>query len=122
LADQTRGDYAFFIKLVSVQRDADVLGGVFVFNGTRATVQTLFDHLERSSLQEFLDDFPTVTREQALSVLEKADDFGDAQATSRKLGGANKFRFLSTSGASRSQSAFNRGMVSAAATRKNRSV
>jgi uncharacterized protein (DUF433 family) len=53
-----------------VQRDPDVLGGALVFAGTRVTVQTLFDYLERSSLQEFLEDFPTVTREQALSVLK----------------------------------------------------
>ncbi len=44
-------------------------------------VQTLFDHLERSSLNNFLEDFPTVTREQALSVLEKAEEaFRDAVA------------------------------------------
>ncbi len=44
-------------------------------------VQTLFDYLERSSLNEFLEDFPTVTREQALNVLEKAEEaFRDAVA------------------------------------------
>ena len=65
----------------AVQRDDDVLGGMLVFTGTRVTVNTLFDYLERSSLQEFLEDFPTVSKEQALSVLEKAEEaFRDAVA------------------------------------------
>jgi uncharacterized protein (DUF433 family) len=69
------------MKAVAVERDHDVLGGALVFTGTRVTVQTLFDYLERSSLQEFLEDFPTVTKEQALSVLEKAEEaFRDAVA------------------------------------------
>lgn len=69
------------MKTVGVQRDADVLGGALVFSGTRVPVQALFDYLERSSLQEFLEDFPTVTREQALGVLEKAEEaFRDAVA------------------------------------------
>jgi uncharacterized protein (DUF433 family) len=59
------------MKAAAVERNHDVLGGALVFAGTRVTVQTLFDYLERSSLQEFLEDFPTVTKEQALSVLEK---------------------------------------------------
>lgn len=61
---------AILLDMNLVQRDPDVLGGALVFAGTRVTVQTLFDYLERSSLQEFLEDFPTVTREQALSVLK----------------------------------------------------
>jgi uncharacterized protein (DUF433 family) len=61
------------MKAAAVERDQDVLGGVLVFTGTRVTVQTLFDYLERSNMQEFLEDFPTVTKEQALSVLEKAE-------------------------------------------------
>ena len=69
------------MKAAAVERDHDVLGGTLVFIGTRVTVQTLFDYLERSSLQEFLEDFPTVTKEQALSVLEKAEEaFRDAVA------------------------------------------
>ena len=54
------------------RRDDELLGGALVFAGTRVTVSALFDYLERSSLQEFLADFPTVTRAQALSVLENA--------------------------------------------------
>ena len=73
--------YTRAMKTVGVQRDADVLGGALVFSGTRVPVQALFDYLERSSLQEFLEDFPTVTREQALGVLEKAEEaFRDAVA------------------------------------------
>ena len=53
-------------------RDREVLGGTPVFAGTRVPVQTLFDYLEGGySLQEFLDDFPTVHRDQAIGVLEQ---------------------------------------------------
>jgi uncharacterized protein (DUF433 family) len=53
-------------------RDHEILGGTPVFAGTRVPVQTLFDYLEGSySLQEFLDDFPTVHRDQAVGVLEQ---------------------------------------------------
>jgi uncharacterized protein (DUF433 family) len=55
-----------------ITTDKDVLGGQAVFTGTRVPIQTLFDHLEAGvSLEEFLDDFPTVTREQAISLLDK---------------------------------------------------
>jgi uncharacterized protein (DUF433 family) len=54
--------------------DAEVLGGQPVFKGTRVPVETLFMHLEQGvSLNEFLEDFPTVTREQAVAVLELAE-------------------------------------------------
>lgn len=53
--------------------DANRLGGTPVFNGTRVPVQTLFDHLEAGDpLDVFLDDFPDVTREHAIAVLELA--------------------------------------------------
>ncbi|MCG3141582.1 MAG: hypothetical protein HDKAJFGB_02888 [Anaerolineae bacterium] len=56
-----------------IERDPEILGGTPVFRGTRVPVQTLFDYLEAGDpLDEFLDDFPTVTREQALSLLESA--------------------------------------------------
>jgi uncharacterized protein (DUF433 family) len=49
----------------------DVLGGIPVFSGTRVPVQALFDHLEAGdSLDVFLESFPDVRREQAISVLE----------------------------------------------------
>jgi uncharacterized protein (DUF433 family) len=54
--------------------DEGIMGGQPVFKGTRVPVESLFMHLEEGvSLNEFLDDFPTVTREQAISVLEIAE-------------------------------------------------
>lgn len=54
--------------------DSDTLGGQPVFTGTRVPVESLFDHLEAGvPLDEFLDDFPTVTKEQAIAVLELAN-------------------------------------------------
>ncbi len=54
--------------------DPDILGGQAVFVGTRVPVESLFDHLEAGvSLDEFLDDFPTVTKAQAISLLEMAN-------------------------------------------------
>jgi uncharacterized protein (DUF433 family) len=53
--------------------DRDVLGGTPVFRGTRVPFQALLDYLEAGqTLDEFLDDFPTVTRETAISALEHA--------------------------------------------------
>jgi uncharacterized protein (DUF433 family) len=54
--------------------DADILGGQPVFTGTRVPVESLFMHLEKGiSLDEFLDDFPSVTRSQAIALLEIAE-------------------------------------------------
>ncbi|MBC8112033.1 MAG: DUF433 domain-containing protein [Verrucomicrobia bacterium] len=54
--------------------DTDILGGKPVFAGTRVPIETLFDHLEAGiGLDEFLDDFPTVTKEQAIAVLDLAN-------------------------------------------------
>jgi uncharacterized protein (DUF433 family) len=54
--------------------DPEILGGQPVFKGTRVPIETLFLHLEKGiSLDEFLDDFPTVTREQAVAILEIAE-------------------------------------------------
>ena len=51
----------------------ETLGGTPVFKGTRVPVESLFDHLSLGiSLETFLDDFPSVTREQALRVIEAA--------------------------------------------------
>jgi uncharacterized protein (DUF433 family) len=53
--------------------DPDILGGTPVFAGTRVPVETLVDYLgEGDTLDSFLDDFPTVTREQAQAVLTAA--------------------------------------------------
>ena len=54
-----------------ITRSEKVMSGTVVFAGTRVPVQTLIDYLEEgSSLDEFLDDFPTVSREHAVAVLE----------------------------------------------------
>ena len=51
----------------------NVLGGTPVFTGTRVPVKNLIDYLEGGhSLEEFLDDFPSVTQEQAIAALELA--------------------------------------------------
>lgn len=56
-------------KLIAQRKD--VLGGTPVFRGTRVPVQTFFEYLEADhSIQEFLEDFPTVSRRQAIEVLE----------------------------------------------------
>jgi uncharacterized protein (DUF433 family) len=61
------------INLEAIERSADVLGGTPVFSGTRVPVRTLIDYLEAGdSLNEFLTDFPTVTRQQAVAILERA--------------------------------------------------
>lgn len=54
-----------------IERDPEKLGGTPVFAGTRVPIKSLFDYLETGeTLETFLDDFPSVTREQALGVLE----------------------------------------------------
>ena len=54
--------------------DPDILGGTPVFKGTRVPVKTLFDYLEDDySLDEFLECFPSVTREMAFRVLERSE-------------------------------------------------
>ncbi len=53
--------------------DPEILGGQVVFKGTRVPIETLFDHLEAGvSLDVFLEDFPSVTREAASVVLQAA--------------------------------------------------
>ena len=55
-----------------ISRDPEVLGGTPVFRGTRVPFQALLDYLEGGqTLGEFLDDFPTVSREAAVSALEQ---------------------------------------------------
>ena len=54
-----------------IHRSPEVLGGTPVFTGTRVPAQALIDYLEEGrSLDEFLEDFPTVTRKQATQALE----------------------------------------------------
>ncbi len=55
--------------------DPEILGGAPVFKGTRVPIESFFDHLEGGvSLDEFLEDFPTVKREQAVELLELAEE------------------------------------------------
>ena len=57
-----------------VRCDPEIMGGAPVFTGTRVPVRTLFDYLSTGEpLAEFLDDFPSVTREHAEAVLMLAD-------------------------------------------------
>jgi uncharacterized protein (DUF433 family) len=56
-----------------IVRDPEVLGGTPVFRGTRVPFQILLDYLEGGqTLDDFLDDFPSVTREAAIDALEHA--------------------------------------------------
>ena len=56
-----------------IDRRVDVLGGTPVFSGTRVPVRILIEYLEAGDrLDDFLDSFPTVSRSQAIEVLERA--------------------------------------------------
>ena len=56
-----------------VSQDPEILGGEPVFTGTRVPVKSLFDHLEAGdSIEEFLEGFPSVKREQVIALLEEA--------------------------------------------------
>lgn len=64
-----------------VHSDPEILGGTPVFVGTRVPLRNLIDYLERGhGLAEFLNAFPSVTREQAVAVLEAAHDALAARA------------------------------------------
>jgi uncharacterized protein (DUF433 family) len=63
------------VKAPVVSSDPDVMGGAAVFAGTRVPVQTLLDYLEAGeSVDDFLEGFPSVTREQVIAFLEQAKD------------------------------------------------
>lgn len=54
-------------------QDPEILGGEPVFKGTRVPVKSLFDHLEAGdSIEDFLDGFPSVKREQVIALLEES--------------------------------------------------
>ena len=56
-----------------VSRDPEIMSGALCFTGTRVPVKNLFDYLEgTSSLEDFLEDFPSVSRQRAVAVLEAA--------------------------------------------------
>lgn len=57
-----------------ISKSPDVMGGTPVFAGTRVPVQTLLDYLKAGeSIDDFLEGFPTVTREQVIAFLEEAE-------------------------------------------------
>ncbi len=58
-----------------IVRDPEILGGIPVFRGTRVPFQNLLDYLEAGdTLDQFLEQFPTVTRQMAVEALETAKD------------------------------------------------
>ena len=64
-----------------IVRDPEILSGTPVFRGTRVPLKNLVDYLEGGyTLEEFLDQFPSVTREDVILVLEQAKDYLSAQA------------------------------------------
>jgi uncharacterized protein (DUF433 family) len=64
-----------------VESSPDILGGAPVFRSTRVPITTLFDYLAAGDpLERFLDHFPTVTREQAVALLDELKDRFDAAA------------------------------------------
>jgi uncharacterized protein (DUF433 family) len=65
-------DILFVLSSV-VTQDPEILGGEPVFTGTRVPVKSLFDHLEAGdSIEDFLEGFPSVKREQVIALLEEA--------------------------------------------------
>ena len=76
----TLGSQMSLPKLL-VTRSDEVMSGAVVFTGTRVPVQTLLDYLEEGdTLDHFLEDFPTVSREHAVAVLELAKESVCARA------------------------------------------
>ena len=65
-----------------IHSDPEIMGGTPVFVGTRVPVQTLLDYLEAGDpLDEFINDFPSVSREQVVAVLELAKEMLLARAS-----------------------------------------
>ena len=72
-------------KLSVIQSDPEILDGIPVFVGTRVPVQTLLDYVEGGDrLDDFLEDFPTVTREQAVAALDLASEALGLHASSSR--------------------------------------
>ncbi len=60
------------MKVINI--DKEILGGTPVFNGTRVPIKNLFDYLETGeTIEGFLDDFPSVKREQIIKLLELSE-------------------------------------------------
>ncbi len=58
-----------------VNINPEIMSGTPVFNGTRVPVHSLFDWLETESLEDFLENFPSVSRAQAIELLKLAEKF-----------------------------------------------
>ena len=67
------------MKAISI--DKDILSGTPVFDGTRVPVTILFDYLEDDKLDEFLDNYPTVTKDQVAQVIKLAGKLVSSGAT-----------------------------------------
>ena len=68
-------------KSSAIVSNPEIMGGTPVLAGTRVPFQTLLDYLEAGSpLEEFLEDFPSVSRELAVSALQQAGDLAVAHA------------------------------------------
>ncbi len=66
---------------LAISSTPDIMGGTPCFSGTRVPFQTLLDYLEAGQpLNEFLSDFPSVTREMAVAALQQAGDLAVAHA------------------------------------------
>jgi uncharacterized protein (DUF433 family) len=64
-----------------VVKNPNILSGTPVFRGTRVHLQLLFDYLERGhTLEQFLEGYPTVSREMAIAALQEAQDLLSAKA------------------------------------------
>lgn len=73
LSTEPGGQRVMLKDSLIISASPEVMGGTPVFTGTRVPVQTLLDYLKAGeSIDDFLDGFPTVTREQVIALLEEA--------------------------------------------------
>lgn len=74
LSTEPGGQRVMLKDSLMISASLEVMGGTPVFTGTRVPVQTLLDYLKAGeSIDDFLDGFPTVTREQVIALLEEAE-------------------------------------------------
>jgi uncharacterized protein (DUF433 family) len=75
LLSEPVGAYSVAMKQPVVSLTPDVMGGTAVFHGTRVPVETLLDYLEAGeTIDDFLEGFPSVTRQHVIAFLEEAKD------------------------------------------------
>jgi uncharacterized protein (DUF433 family) len=64
-----------------IHSDPEIMGGTPVFRGTRVPAKSLFDHLQGGdSIEDFLDGFPSVSREQVMTLLEESKVYATGRA------------------------------------------